>query len=250
VTREKDHFPLSAHDVEISNARLSGSPASLDVNGFILLQNSPATHSADLQEITRQHEQECRRLLTEQLGTTQLLLINSVIRRSEQSAGYLADGTTLPARFAHNDFGAGNIELARWVDRFSDIGAYESLKRRRIAAYNLWRVISEPPTDVPLALCDVASVNPRDRVGVEFHEQMPPETDWVFEMSAFQFNPAQHWCYFPDMHSGEVLVFKGFDSDTSRAQLTPHAAFTLNNTPESTRPRESIESRFLVVFED
>tara|TARA_R100000005_G_C5004031_1_gene212991 strand:+ start:5284 stop:5994 length:711 start_codon:yes stop_codon:yes gene_type:complete len=236
--------------VEISNARLSGSPASLDVNGFVLLQNSPVVHSGDLQEITRQHEQECRRLLAEQLGTTQLLLINSVIRRSEQSAGYLAEGTTLPARFAHNDFGAGNTEIARWVDRFSDIGDYASLKRRRIAVYNLWRVISEPPTDVPLALCDVTSVGLGDRAGVEFHEQMPPGSDWVFEMSAFHFNLAQRWCYFPDMHSGEVLVFKGFDSDTSRAQLTPHAAFTLNTTPKFTRPRESIESRFLVVFED
>lgn len=45
----------------------------------------------------------------------------------------------------------------------------ESLKGRRFAIVNLWRSIVEPPVvDMPLALCDCATVSAEDYVAAEF----------------------------------------------------------------------------------
>lgn len=248
VTRNKDHCPLVGHSVEIDDARGLSSTPRLDIDGFTLLEGDQIETSGNPQTTTEQHLRQSMQLLQDLIGASELILLNTVIRRSEQSPGYLKNGTTLPARFAHSDFGAGEREIERWVNRFVISTSYERIKHKRIAVYNIWRVLTLPPTDVPLALCDVSSLDPDDRLGVEFHEQMPHSKDWVFEMSVYQFNPDQRWNYFTDMQTHELLVFKGFDSDTSRAALTPHAAFTLADCPADAPPRESIESRFLAIF--
>tara|TARA_R110000787_G_scaffold138484_1_gene252116 strand:- start:14956 stop:15855 length:900 start_codon:yes stop_codon:yes gene_type:complete len=247
VTRDKDYCPLKEQRVAITNARTLSSQPQLDTAGYTLIKTDQIKPSTNMQSITQQHVQQSLQLLRDHTGASDLVLINSVIRRSEQSPGYLKDGTTLPARFAHNDFGTGQREIERWVNQFATI-RYDRVRHRRIATYNTWRMLTPPPTDVPLALCDASSLSPGERVGIEFHEQMPQSPNWVFEMSGYHFNPAQRWSYFPDLKSHELLVFKGFDSDASRAELTPHAAFTLPDCPADTLPRESIESRFLAFF--
>lgn len=248
VTREQDHCPVKEQQVIIADARSLPRPPQLDTAGYTLVSAEQIEVSSNLQRITEQHQAQSLQLLADLTGASDIFLINSAIRRSEQSVGYLKDGTTLPARFVHNDFGAGEPEIERWVNRFAGATNYQQVKHRRIAVYNIWRMLTAPPVDVPLALCDVSSLGKTDRVGVAFHEQMPQSKNWVFEMSAYHFNPAQRWAYFPDMGNHELLLFKGFDSDSSRAELTPHAAFTLPDCPAGTQARESIENRFLVIF--
>ena len=56
--------------------------------------------------------------------------------------------------------------------------------------------------------------------------------------------------YTPRMTRDEVLLIKGWDTvDDGRAQFTPHSAFELPSTDDTTPPRESIELRALVIIE-
>ena len=51
------------------------------------------------------------------------------------------------------------------------------------------------------------------------------------------------------MQTDEVLLFKGYDSDTDGlARFTLHTAFDLKSTPADAPPRESIEVRALAYL--
>ena len=52
------------------------------------------------------------------------------------------------------------------------------------------------------------------------------------------------------MKADEVLLLKGWDSlDDGRTRFNAHGAFELDDTDETTPPRESIELRTLVIVE-
>ena len=52
----------------------------------------------------------------------------------------------------------------------------------------------------------------------------------------------------PHMTRDEVLLIKGWDSlEDGPARFTPHTAFDLPDTPPTAPPRESIETRTLVI---
>ena len=74
-----------------------------------------------------------------------------------------------PARYPHADnTDASALELANLFDAFVDdfdLGAY-----RRWAMYNVWRAITPPPQDFPLAVCDARSIDPGDEVTVTAHK--------------------------------------------------------------------------------
>jgi hypothetical protein len=53
------------------------------------------------------------------------------------------------------------------------------------------------------------------------------------------------------MQRDEVVLIKGWDSlNDGRARFTPHGAFQLPDTAPDAPPRESIESRIFLVFEN
>ena len=58
------------------------------------------------------------------------------------------------------------------------------------------------------------------------------------------------WYYYPEMHYGEALLIKTFDSATDgRARRSIHTAFDNPLAPADAPARESIESRLLVFFD-
>jgi len=97
----------------------------------------------------------------------------------------------------------------------------------------------------PLALADASTVRREDLIATD---QVFP--DRVGEIYHLAHDPAQRWYYAPLMTPDEILLIKGWDSQTDgRARFTPHAAFDLPDTPADAPPRESIEVRTLVVIE-
>ncbi|MEE2732260.1 MAG: CmcJ/NvfI family oxidoreductase [Pseudomonadota bacterium] len=248
ITREKDHCPLIERQLQVSDLRDCASPPTLDEAGFTLVQGDRLAFGTSLETVAHKNLEQATALVTQISGATQLIHMNSVIRRSERSPLYMQGGTTLPARFAHSDYGAGEREILRWLNHIMKTDSRSLDPYQRVAMYNTWRTLTPPPADVPLALCDVRSLGSDDRVAVDFFEQMPEDPDWFFKMSVYRFNECQRWGYFSGMQDDEFILFKGFDSDPNRAALTPHAAFTASNCPASAEPRASIESRFLALF--
>jgi hypothetical protein len=159
------------------------------------------------------------------------------------------DRTTVPGRFVHCDFSPNPAGSSFWVGKLLPEDEAKERLGRRFAIYNMWRVLSDPPQDAPLGICDFRSLGPKDCVGTDCVEELPEDPGLRFEMSTFLYNPNHRWCYFSDMTRDEVLVFKAFDSDSSRANGVPHVAFDDPSCPADAPPRESIDARFIAFFE-
>jgi hypothetical protein len=115
-------------------------------------------------------------------------------------------------------------------------------------AYNVWRVMTPPPQDVPLAVCDAGTTTAADvTTGVAVIDA-PGAPEVRFGSSIYRANPAHRWYWYPDMTPEEALVFKAFDSDRGRLQGCPHSAFDNPGCPPGVTPRASVEIRAYAFF--
>jgi hypothetical protein len=142
----------------------------------------------------------------------------------------------------HNDYteASGRRRLGLVIDDAEALAAV-----RRYAIVNIWRSISGPVRDTPLAVCDARTVMARDLVAGEV--LYPKRTGEIYYLLH---SPLHRWHYFPEMDRDEALVFKQYDSQLSGvSRFTLHAAFDLPEIPADAIPRESIELRCLVIYE-
>ncbi|KAI1809891.1 hypothetical protein GGS20DRAFT_569956 [Poronia punctata] len=164
--------------------------------------------------------------------------------------------------------------------------AEEILKSKvRFQLINVWRPISHPASDHPLAVIDWRSTSPQDFVPVDLlypkradsvidddddddrgKEEKAKSVDPVStegyevrgETMGVRDNEGHRFYYVRDMTPDEVLLLKCYDSwgegerdgREGLAVRTPHTAFVDPDTPVDAKPRESIEVRALVFYED
>ncbi len=97
----------------------------------------------------------------------------------------------------------------------------------------------------PLALADASSIHPGDLIATD--QVFPDRVGKIYHLT---YAPSQRWHYAPRMTPDEVLLIKGWDSRADgRARFTPHSAFEPPNTDNKASPRESIETRTLVIVD-
>ncbi len=134
---------------------------------------------------------------------------------------------------------AGDVLGPEEVERVLNSGG-------RIMQVNVWRPITGPVRRTPLALADAASVATPELIATD---QIFP--DRVGEIYQLAHAPTQRWYWASEMERDEVIVIKGWDSlDDGRAQFTPHGAFKLPEQSDADPPRESIETRTYLIFEN
>ncbi len=216
----------------------------LDDTGFVLLAHRSAVADfTNRAAVDADHREEIVALIAEVSGADQVL-VNSpgILRFSEKSASSGALDNSRPARFAHVD--ATDATAAMFVQR----AAPGNRRLGRFVHYNIWRVISSPPQDVPLAVCDASSVSRDDLITAEAIFDPPGKPEWSFESWVVAHSPRHRWHWFPDMTREEALIFKTHDSDPSRAHCVPHVAFDCRSCPPDTAPRASIEMRALALW--
>jgi hypothetical protein len=119
---------------------------------------------------------------------------------------------------------------------------------RRSAQYNVWRVLTPPPQDVPLAECDARSLAREDFIAADASFDRDGAILFSFETWLLRHDPAQRWAYFPDMRADEALIFKTHDTDLSVAHCVPHGAFDNRDCPPDAQPRVSIEMRGIAYW--
>jgi hypothetical protein len=149
-----------------------------------------------------------------------------------------------PAYFVHIDMSdsivAGFTE--RWRPR------NDARTVRRFAYYNIWRVLSPPPQDIPLALCDARTVSPSDVVDADLIIDTPGEPESSIVVGFVRHNTRHRWSYFSNLSRDEVLVFKSHDSDAHQPRQVPHSAFRDASCPPGVAPRASIEARVVAFW--
>ena len=155
----------------------------------------------------------------------------------------------IPASFAHVDFLSDAVHDQVGVEARNE--GHESVEYSRMVIIQTWRAVSEPPQDVPLAICDCRTLEDADispRMGVLSPENSATLPSPIFYVGGIHFNPRQKWYYYPAMRADEVLVFTGFDTANPTGAKVAHAAFDNRHTHPDALPRESIEARFYVYY--
>jgi len=252
--REVNTGECSEHQVTIRNARLVDDAPTLDTTGFCMVRHETAiTDFHDPEQVQTIYSKESADLLKELTGADLVLDLGTTLR----SAGNPRGDIQPPGKEAHVDYNEASAQrLARRMLEENGMGDYRFC---RFMAINLWRVISKPPQDWPLALCDGRSVGREDGVGnVMVRVDAIPDRETMLTMhipdedqlpTAFLFlhNPQHRWYYYPDMTPDELLVFKLYDSEETGAWRVPHGSFHDTTRPDANM-RESAEIRTVAYF--
>ena len=238
----RDVLDITLIEMEVADVRAR--EPTLDGAGFTLIPHRSAVGDfADRAALEALHRGEIIALVQE-LSGADLVLVGSpgILRFSERAPQSGVLDNSRPARFAHVD--VSDATAAAFAQRAAPPGR----QLARFVHYNVWRALSPPPQDVPLAVCDARTVSATDLIAADAVFDSPGKPEWSFEGLVLAHAPAHRWCWFPDMHRDEALIFKTHDSDRSRAHCVPHVAFDHSACPAHAAPRASIEMRALALW--
>jgi hypothetical protein len=238
----RDVLDIAAVEMDIADARASA--PTLDDAGFTLVPHRSAVADfSDRAAVEALHPAEIVALVTALSGADRVLVNSPGIRRfSERSALSGSLDNSRPARFAHVDI--SDPTAAAFAQRAAPPGR----PLARFAHYNVWRALSAPPQDVPLAVCDARTVRAGDFIAADAVFDAPGEPEWSFEGLVLAHAHGHRWHWFSDMQREEALVFKTHDSEAGRAHCVPHVAFDNPGCAPDWAPRVSIEMRALALW--
>jgi len=254
------------HTVTVRDGRAIADRFTLDRNGFQLFAHRSAVQDFfDKDEVDRVYPDEVAQAVKRFTGASAVATMGWMVRTSgdmsrfkRETVGYAhRGGVQPPAGEAHVDTApdrADRVAQMNYEKAFPNGKGYS-----RFIYGSFWRAFSEPPQDVPLAVCDARSVRPDEGTTNTLFvvDKIPDEAtmlgpmaneDTVPGASIFTYSPAHRWWYFSNMTRDEALLIKFHDSDRSRAWRTPHTAFRDPSFPDA-KPRSSIEFRIVAYFE-
>lgn len=243
--------PLIDQSVEVEDARTQNTIGvarkyELDTGDTILLKHQTQVRNFfddhQLFSETKQvYEAELESLLLSTTTASRIHFFDHTVRASDPATREQQQSRE-PATLVHNDYTA-NSGIQCLYDHLPEEAG--DLSKKRFQIVNLWRPLVDPVESFPLAFCDSNSIDEADLVDTE--RRSPSH---IGELSLATYNPAHRWYYFPDMHSGEVLLFKTFDSlAQGRRGCGVHTAVNIDSNPGVKKPRESIETRAFLFFD-
>jgi hypothetical protein len=237
----KSNVTMAPRPVVVHDARGLNPGPTVDREGFALVrQRSRLENFYDEDQVRAVYYPECEHLLSDLTGAPRVVVFDHIVRNAARSN---EKGIKLPATAVHNDYTASS-----GPQRLRDLLPREAaeLLRHRFAIINVWRPLRGPVLDSPLGVCDARTIAPGDLVP---NARIYPNRRG--EIQAVKFNSAHRWYYFSAMQPEEALMLKCYDSAADgRARFTAHSAFLDPTAPSNSAPRESIETRALVLFEE
>lgn len=234
----------------ILDGRLAPTRPSIEREGFELRDAPTAVGDfTNPEAIATTYYREAAELVRLVTGAKEAYVFDHLVRRRGPKKAALTfgkrsdDGLAAANGRIHNDYteasGRRRLELVL-TDPITVAGIH------RYSIINIWRPIRGPVLDTPLALCDARTFAAKDLVVGEV--KYPQRTGEIYFATH---SNAHRWSYFPEMSRHEALVFKQYDSQISGvSRFTPHAAFDLPDVPPGVPPRESIELRCLVTYQE
>ncbi|HEY6824979.1 MAG TPA: CmcJ/NvfI family oxidoreductase [Steroidobacteraceae bacterium] len=250
--RELNTGVYAPYPVTIRNARLAG-PFTLDAHGFCLARHRSAIGDWENQYAPGSaYAAEVAEVAKSLSGADLVIPLGGMLRDSAVTSPTVQP----PAAEAHVDFTERCAErraAALYRQAYPEASGY-----RRFIGFSLWRALSAPPQDMPLALCEGRSVRDEEGThntkvdvteiptGEALYAPIAGEED-MLAATIFHYSPGHRWWYFPDMEPDEVIFIKLYDSDHSKAWRCPHTAFRDTTRPDA-RPRRSMEFRAMAYF--
>ena len=246
----RDRLALVASPVRIHDLRPDKDKPSLQEEGFMLLDHKTAVDNfRDDDQIKRIYLPEIAQLMQRLTGACKVLMAPyGVLRFSEKSGEYGSRANTRPARFVHVD--STNNALSMLLNPLLKAANLTKPPGKRFFGFNAWRVLSPPPQDVPLTVCDMRTISTADLIPADAIFDAPGVPEWSFEGYLVRHNTKHRWCYFSNMTPDEVLLFRSYDSVAQPLQCVPHVAFNDSTCPPDAAPRQSIEVRGYAFFDN
>lgn len=239
------NIETETHVVALHDMRPIAGSLSLDREGFELIDCPTAQRDFyDEEELRRVCYPETERAVMKATGGNRVAIFDHTHRKRVWDGQDRMPGVPRqPVARIHGDY-TETSGPQRVRDLMGDEA--EELLKHRFAIVNLWRPITGPLLDAPLALCHAATLAERDLVTHDLIYR-----DRVGEIYALTYNPEHQWFYAPAMRTDEALLLKCYDSmKDGRARFMPHTSFEDPTAPADKLPRESIELRMLVFFPD
>ena len=249
--REVNTGRFEPREVFVRNARRAPEPLTLATSGFELARHESHVDFYDDARAEPTYAREIEPLLLELTGADKVVLFGPRRRHLTQSSGEVLQA----ARDVHVDYDAADSR--RLAQQLLGEEGRAGIPYRRFMAVNVWRALTPPPQDRPLAICDAASVLSQSGVPNALVQvtKMPPREEMLSEPPEgarngflFHYDPAHRWYYFPDMGQDEVVLFKLYDSTETGPWRCPHVSFADPTASAGTPPRESYEIRSFVYF--
>lgn len=263
--KEVNTGTYEAYDVTVCDGRSIKGRFTLDEHGFVLAEHhSSVTDFFDKEQVDAVYPGEVVEAVRQLTGADCVAPLGWMVRTSgdlsqfeHQTTGYThKGGVQPPAGEAHVDMTPGRAEaMAKEIYKnfFPEGGPYY-----RFIASSLWRTFSPAPQDWPVAVCEGSSVGTGEGTPNTMFivDKLPdreamlaeiPDEDKAMAADVFLYNPNHRWWYFSYMNRDEVLMFKFYDSEQSKAWRVPHTAFFDTSFPDAVT-RESIEFRTLAYF--
>ncbi len=232
--------------VTIHDMRATPDDFDLDRNGFELRRSPTAVDDLHDDDAMERYDREIENLLRDLTGASRVVVFDRTRRSDAADGAANPDGARGPADRVHVDY-----TVASGPVRAGDVLGTDEVERvlgngGRIVQINVWRPITGPVERTPLALAAADPIAADELIAVD--QIFPDRTGEIYQLAH---GPEQRWYWAPDMERDEVILLKSWDSlDDGRARFTPHGAFRLPGQDASARPRESIEVRTYLIFED
>ena len=236
-------------EVTIHNARLLNPKPTLESHGFELIN---VTHELDLlntEVVVDEYFKICREVLKKATGCEEVRGggyeyrngfggesgRRGVSKTPNGSGGAYAQGI-------HSDMCAV-VEQA-----FSKVLP----ENRHFESINLWQSVKKGETvqTMPLVVCDINSVDPRDIVFGDGTATGNIKQYYKVVDQRVIYSPKQRWYYFPEMRDDEMLIFKQYDTrqEELNRRTVFHSAAQDPSTPNAAPMRYSIEVRMQAIF--
>ena len=195
--------------------------------------------------LSAQYEEELCGVIQKLTGAREVFprLGGLVIRTSGR---HQSKGWAPPAEFAHMDFAASAMPM--WLEMSLKAKGRTLAPFRRMMLIQAWRAVSPGPQDSTLGVCDGRTVPKSDCVFVDsmIGPREIPGNSWESRLSRYR--DSHSWYYMPDMQPDDLILFKGYDSDTPDAMNAMHSAFN-NPLGQNGEPRRSMEARIIAIFD-
>lgn len=228
----------------VRDARRLAEEPTLETAGFTLVEAPSAVRDFyDERQLEDVYYGEVEALVKKLTGASRVVVFDHTIRDG-RNAQRDERGVREPVKRAHNDY-----TQRSGPQRVRDLLPADEAERRlskRYAIINVWRSIAGTIEQSPLGIVDARSVAFEDFIASDLIYR-----DRLGETYGVRHNPAHRWFYYPAMTADEAMVFKCYDSATDgRARWTAHCAFDDPTSRPDARPRQSIEIRTLVFFDE
>ena len=240
-SRETRRANTAVQDIFVHNARpaLTAGHSDLDKTGFTLTHHVPAVKDfRDEAEVARVYYPEIEPLV-ERVSGAHKAFVRSHLIRTETPIDF-NDGY---ARFVHCDYNVKRLQ--EMSEEVLVQHGVEPKSNWKYVWFNTWQPFDNPAINNPLAFIDWESLPYDDVIDYYYTGR-----DYDALVAAPVYSPNHRWCYFPNMTTDEIVVFKQMDGRPNRSNYCPHTSFDIPDTPEDAPPRRSCEVRLLAVYEE